>query len=96
MFCAVDRQRIKFVNVVNDPDDPLVESDNPLERRRQQQALSARNASGIARNIHMKVKLLKTQLLQYVPEVFEYVLYVDRYGHAFVCRFVHGTSASAF
>jgi hypothetical protein len=78
----VDRDRIKFVNVVNDPADPLVESDNPTERRKQQQHLtkqrSNNNGTALSRNIHMKVKLLKTQLLQYVPEVFEYVLYVDR------------------
>ena len=71
------RARIKFVAVTNDADDPIVESDDPVERREMKKKLAARPGGGV--NIHMKVKLLKTQLLQLVPREFDFVLYVDRW-----------------
>lgn len=68
---------IRFVLVSAD----LVESDDPAEKLRQKiaRAAAASNASvdGLANNLHMRVKLLKTELLQLVPTQFEFVLYVD-------------------
>lgn len=70
--------QIRFVRVSAD----LVESDDPAEKQRQKiaRAAAAANASavdGLANNVHMRVKLLKTELLRLVPTQFEYVLYVD-------------------
>lgn len=65
-------RRVQFVQVSKD----LVESDDPAERLRQK---AARGGSGgaLANNIHMRVKLLKTELLKLLPTQFEYALYVD-------------------
>lgn len=71
------RQRIRFVQVSRD----LVESDDPKERMRQkiERAKAGSDAGGapLANNVHMRVKLLKTDLLKLLPTQFEYALYVD-------------------
>jgi hypothetical protein len=71
------RKRIQFVHVDNDANDPLVESDDRVQRKKQKN-----KARGKASNVHMRVKLLKTQLLQLLPVRFEYVLYLDRFGRS--------------
>lgn len=75
--------RINFVPVEQDPSAPLVESDDPAERERQKLEHQRKKAAGIkeeglANNVHMRVKLLKTRLLDFVPSNYEYILYVDR------------------
>ena len=50
-----------------------------MRLKKQRAAARARGEkeNGLAYNVHMRVKLLKTRLLEFVPERFEYVLYVD-------------------
>lgn len=66
---------VRFIAVSAD----LVESDDPAERQRQKLArqADASRAGGLANNVHMRVKLLKTQLFQLLPTQFEFALYVD-------------------
>jgi hypothetical protein len=68
------RQRVRFLQVSRD----LVESDDPQVRMREKLERSRANGtSPLANNVHMRVKLLKTELLKLLPTQFEYALYVD-------------------
>ncbi len=67
---------VRFIAVSAD----LVESDDPEVRQRQKLQRTASNTGatdGLANNVHMRVKLLKTELLQMLPTQFEYALYLD-------------------
>ena len=76
------KENVNFVLVGQDPNNTLVESDDPAVRRREKMARAAAKArgekpKGLESNVHMRVKLLKTQLLDLVPQHYEYVLYID-------------------
>ena len=67
------KENVNFVLVGQDPNNTLVESDDPAVRRREKMARAAAKArgekpKGLESNVHMRVKLLKTQLLDLVPQ----------------------------